>query len=163
MVRGYSIEELRALARGRPEDFCTRFRHAWLVWEPGPWRRASPFARTIRPDDEDTPPPLPRPQAQCVPLDVGEGPAFIRVGRSPQCEVMINDATVSRVHLGLARDTAGDWHCVALSASASYLEVFMTIGEAQHLSDGDQVRVGEVVLTLHGMTSMAERVFASAN
>src|SRR5438309_2930892 len=75
-------------------------RHDWLVWEPGRWAVSS--------FDENTRASL---GGQSAP-PAGDAPAFpldrekISLGRG-RCDVLISDATLSKLHLTLSRDRSG--------------------------------------------------------
>jgi hypothetical protein len=151
MIRGYSLNELVDLVQGSVEELGARFPCSWLVWEAGP--------RTLGFDQSGPEVLLSyRSDAQCHALDGELVTSFVRVGRSSQCDVVINDATVSRVHLGLARDQAESWTVVPLSTGCFVGAEALSLGGAHRFTDGDQLRVGEVLLSYYGPSGMAKRL-----
>lgn len=120
----------------------------WLVWEPGAWKVPEPkggVASTqiaaVQPD---------RPQkgdCLCFELKPVAG-TRLKVGRAPENEIVLNDATVSREHLVLERPKDG-WIVHALAASKATLVKGKPAapGSPVPLASGDQLTVGGVTLT----------------
>jgi hypothetical protein len=146
-------------------QFLTHFPSAWLVWEPGVWQPAaggpSPDVTRIT----SMKPELARPvggDALCFALTPG---APLRVGRAPGCDVVVNDATVSREHLWLDPVAASAGWAVRPQPGASTTSRNgqpLAPGVAQLLSPGDSLRLGDVTLTYHDAPGMAARLDAVA-
>lgn len=94
-------------ARDRLEEFERARPGPWLVWEAGPWRPPSARRDTIvaSPDTRL----LASGESLAIELVAKGGGAEIRLGRDPDNDVVIDDATLSRLHLVLRRDAAGGW------------------------------------------------------
>jgi hypothetical protein len=69
------------------------------------------------------------------------------IGRRPDCEVFLDDVTVSRDHAVLI-ERAGQWHlddCGSLNGTY----VNRSRIESQRLEEGDEVQIGKYKLTFH--------------
>lgn len=68
----------------------------------------------------------------------------LTIGRSPQCDIFLNDMTVSRMHATLKREAAG--YCIVDADSFNGLWVNnVNVREAQ-LHDGDVIQIGTFCL-----------------
>jgi hypothetical protein len=165
MVRAYLMSYTLQQYFLRSSAFSSKFPHAWLVWEPGHW--------TSPPYDESTVVPKPGRDAQvdvaaamasgnalCFELKPPLPPRPIKVGRAPSNDLVINDGTVSREHLGLRFDEAGaKWIASLLpQAKATTLRgMAFPPGEAT-LRDGDLVKLGDIQLTFHDPPGFVKRL-----
>jgi pSer/pThr/pTyr-binding forkhead associated (FHA) protein len=107
-VKTYLLSWLRKYhAQDRLEQFERARPGAWLVWEAGPWRPPSARRDTI----VSTPSTrlLASGESLAIELVARDGGAEVRLGRGPDNDVVIDDATLSRLHLVLRRDAAGGW------------------------------------------------------
>ncbi len=94
LARQYRESDLKTFLRERPE--------AWLVWEAGPWRPPSPrHARTISP--AEVPVSFTSGESVALALEPPEGGRVVRLGRGPDNEIVIDEATLSRSHLAFAQ------------------------------------------------------------
>ncbi len=94
LARQYRESDLSTFLRERPE--------AWLIWEAGPWRPPAPrHAQTISPAEVRAPFTSGEPVA--VALEPPEGGRVVRLGRGPDNEIVIDEATLSRSHLAFAQ------------------------------------------------------------
>jgi pSer/pThr/pTyr-binding forkhead associated (FHA) protein len=128
------------------------------VWQPSSSRTAQEVTRisslnaaTARPEGGD---------ALCFQLALG---APLKVGRAPGCDVLINDATVSREHLWLEPIAGSEnWTVRAQpGANASLLNGQpLPPGEARPLRPGNTLRLGDVTLTYLDTPGLAERLDA---
>src|SRR5690242_17640683 len=112
VVRAYLLSNLVAQRRALAAEFPARFPHAWLVWEIGVWtpsprNPSSTVARGVARAAHATPggdagarDPL------CYELRE-QGP--FKVGRATDCDVRLNEETVSRDHLWLEPAGGGGW------------------------------------------------------
>jgi pSer/pThr/pTyr-binding forkhead associated (FHA) protein len=108
---------------------------------------------------------------ELVPVDLGEvtthGPALViragggregesfavdgermAIGRRPECEVFLDDITVSRDHALLIR--RGDQWYLDDCGSLNGTYVNRSRIESQQLQEGDEVQIGKYKLTFHG-------------
>ena len=151
-VRAYlsSLLLVRRLKLG--VTFAAAHPHDWLIWEPGAWQPASrAMAATIsstagkaeRPGSGDA---LCFELVEAVPLTLG---------RAPDCDIVLNDATVSRAHATLRPEPNASWALTAAS-KASLLEgqPFTTAV----MRDGLALRFGDVSLTWHSSAGLVRRL-----
>jgi hypothetical protein len=158
MLRAYPISELQQLLRTGTDRFRARFGHPWLVWEPGTWQVGSPFEQTILPEDAAEDASLRRGDPLAFALDLSAGPQYLRAGRATDCDMVINDATVSREHLALTRDSNLLWRAEALTEAYTFCREPMKVGEPVSIVGGDQLRVGAVLLTFYSPVGLVERL-----
>ena len=158
MVRAYPLSELERLVRAGTDRFRARFAHPWLVWEAGSWQIGSPFEQTMMPGDDESDLSLRRTEPLAFALDFGAGPQFLRIGRATDCDVVVNDATVSREHLALTRDLGGVWRIEPLTDGYSHCREILTVGQARTVVSGDHIRAGEVLMTFHDPVGLIERL-----
>lgn len=91
--------------------FCQSEPTPWLVWEAGPWKPGA--ARTL--------PSVPNPMAAAAQAPVSPGLEAlayalapkeggrneVTLGRNPICDIVINDGTISMLHLVFVKGEAG--------------------------------------------------------
>jgi pSer/pThr/pTyr-binding forkhead associated (FHA) protein len=107
-VKTYLISWLRKYhADHRLEQFERMRPGPWLVWEAGPWRPpsarrdtlvAGPSTRLLASDE-----------SLAIEVAAKDGGPEVRLGRDPDNDLVIDDATLSRLHLVLRRDARGGW------------------------------------------------------
>jgi hypothetical protein len=128
--------------------FATRYPHPWLVWELGPRRPADNTAvrntlETQRPS-----------QAGAAKVPVTDPLCFavfgsdLRIGRSDECAIVIDDVTFSR-DFGTLRRSGEVWTFEARA------------GGSTQLFAGAQLHHGDVTLTFETATSFPERLTRS--
>jgi len=107
MVRAFLISFVtRQVLYSRPEA-TAKYPNSWLVWEPGAWVAPQQGKHmTLVPTSTAADRPA---QGDALCFELAPTPAGVRVGRSPECEIVINDATVSRSHLVLVQEPNGSW------------------------------------------------------
>jgi len=79
----------------------------WLVWEAGPWRPPSARRDTLAAGPETRL--LASGESLAIELAAKDGGPEVRLGRDADNDLVIDDATLSRVHLVLRRDAKGEW------------------------------------------------------
>lgn len=125
----------------------------WLVWEPGRWSTSGLFDPTKRSVGAALTPT----QADSLAFQLRTRTP-LRVGRATHCDVVINDATVSREHLLLEPDADG-WRLVVLSNGSTELNAQVLSAKAvAPLTPGSQLRLGDVVLAAFDAASLADRL-----
>src|SRR5688500_14207309 len=72
----------------------------WLIWEPGAWK--VPHVGANMASTQIAAPQLPNrpPQGDCLCFELKPAAAVkLKIGRAPENDIVLNDATVSREHL----------------------------------------------------------------
>lgn len=168
MTRAYLMSFLARQYLVLKQGFDVRYRSPWLVWEPGSWR-APPanagVAETRLPSALKTPPRVQPGDALCFELPVKpEATGSLRIGRADESELVISDATVSRVHC-LLRQEGGEWY-VKASESVKSMKVDgrpLAAGAEAKLQPGQQLDLGEVKLTFLDAQRLTARVAETAS
>ena len=145
------------------EDAGWQVRHPndWLIWEPGAW--SVPEAKGAMSSTQVALAQPPRPQkgdCLCFELKLVVG-AKLKIGRAPENDIVLNDATVSREHLVLERPK-DQWLVHALPASKATL-VKGKVASPQTpvpLASGDQLTVGGVTLSYLTSSGLLARIKA---
>jgi len=84
--------------------------HSWLVWEAGPWKPGGPRTLTSMPSPIPAAPVTPAPgvEALAYALAPKDGTRDqVTLGRNAICDIVINDGTVSMLHLVFVRTPTG--------------------------------------------------------
>ncbi|MBI2755557.1 MAG: DUF3662 domain-containing protein [Chloroflexi bacterium] len=119
--------------------------------EPAPRARSEPLPRVVRPRGAPSLQARPAPTAwlldpenRPIELDPEDGP--LRVGRSPDNDVVLGDSTVSRYHAQVW-PRSGGWSVQDLGSTNGTAVADQPIGsDARVLADGDSVRFGGIHL-----------------
>jgi predicted component of type VI protein secretion system len=84
----------------------------------------------------------------------------LTLGRDPEADLHINDATLSRTHLVfMARDQGGWTVRDAGSSNGSWVNgQALVVGQPNQLADGSQIRAGQVYLTYAEPESLFTRL-----
>ncbi len=157
-MRSFTLSELKEQLDAGAEDFRAKHACAWVMWEPGKWREGSTLAMTLPPEDRTLGVPGPRNEAIGFALDLGPGPQFLRVGRDPNCDLVIPDATVSRAHIALTRDRHEVWRIEPLTGADTFFRDILMVGDARPIASGEQFRIGQVLLTFYDLAGLIERL-----
>ncbi|MFN7134901.1 MAG: FHA domain-containing protein [Myxococcales bacterium] len=153
---------LSALARqygGQPlSAFETAHPYSWLLWEPGAWtppRKASD-TMLLRPS---TPLPGGAGEALALGLVSKRGSTQITLGRGPDNDLPINDATLSTTHLVLMADERGWTVRDANSRNGTWLDgAQLVAGIPQRLAEASSIRAAQVGLTFYTPKGLFERM-----
>lgn len=107
-MKTYLISWLKKNHAGqRLEDFERARGGPWLVWEAGPWRPPSARRDTLVAGPETRL--LASGESLAIQLVAKDGGPEVRLGRDADNDLVIDDATLSRVHLYLRRAATGEW------------------------------------------------------
>ncbi len=107
-MKTYLISWLKKNHAGQKLDQFERLRPgAWLVWEAGPWRPPSARRETIQTGPNTRL--LASGESLAIELAAKDGGAEVRLGRDADCDLVIDDATLSRIHIVLRRAATGAW------------------------------------------------------
>lgn len=133
--------------------FHERFGGGWLVWEPGAWQPPSRLLTVTVSPSRAEPPTAPT-QTDALCFHLGEG-GTVRVGRSPDNDCVVSDATVSRHHCELVH-LDGGWRVRALNDRLVGLNHRPIAGEMK-LSPHDRLYLGDVTLTFDDALGLRRR------
>lgn len=107
-MKAYLVSWLRkAHAGARLADFEHERGGPWLVWEAGPWRPPSARRETLVAGPQTRL--LASGESLAIQLAPKKPAGEIRLGRGADCDLVVDDATLSRVHLVFSLDAAGRW------------------------------------------------------
>jgi hypothetical protein len=146
------------------QGFSEKYSNAWIVWEPGPWTAAETVseesAAATRAPVTEAPNARSGGDALCFALPahptLGEP---LRVGRGTECELTVNDMTVSRENLLLTPEAGGGWRVAPAPGKSASVEGHLI--DSDHpvgLSDRASIVIGGVVLTFHDATGFIRRL-----
>ncbi len=136
--------------------------YPWVVWEPGIWRPPSHAPETMMlPSVRPEPQPATGVEALAmglVPIDAKA--TQVTLGRSADCDLEVNDATLSRNHALFMWTTDGRWTVRDAGArnGTSVDGQLLRPGTPQLLREGAKIQVGSVMLTFHTPEGMFERL-----
>lgn len=107
-MKSYLVSWLRkAHAGAKLADFERERAGAWLVWEAGPWRPPSARRDTLIAEPQTRL--LASGESLAIQLEPRRPGTEVRLGRGSDCDLVVDDATLSRVHLLFAQDGARRW------------------------------------------------------
>jgi hypothetical protein len=151
-MTSFLLSALRRMYRGAGFSvFSAAHANCWIVWEPGAWKPPEKGGETLSAARLPTPPP-PSGEALALALTVRPGkPPQLTLGRAPTCDIEINDATLSQLHLLLMQAGPVKWTVRdAGSRNGTWLDsVALAPGEPKPLCDGQRLQAGQVVLTYY--------------
>lgn len=163
MVPAYLLSLLsRQLLMLQADGFLKRHPHAWLVWEPGNWD--SPRS----PGESDAgatrvPDPL-RPSAPeagdalCFELLIkGQQEGALKVGRSSECQIVLNDMTISREQFQL-RLAQGSWSLVGTSGAKTLVSGAPAGEQPVKLDKEARLKAGGLRLTFYQPPAFLDRL-----
>jgi pSer/pThr/pTyr-binding forkhead associated (FHA) protein len=149
-VRGFLMSWLAKASRGQSlEEFTKARPEEWLVWEAGPWRPTYQNRDTIGYDGIVTTVPHGAGESLAIVLETGSKRPYISLGRAPDNDIVVDDATLSRVHLLLQRDPLGWTVRDAGSTNGSSVEGAPLGPDAVPLQPGMRVLAGSVRFTYY--------------
>jgi hypothetical protein len=142
MLSFLGIQEARLGAA----KFDEKFSGAFLVWEPGSWLPPSKaLAQTVGPPADPLAPKRPT-QTDALCFHLGAEPGLVvTVGRAPENDCVISDATVGRSHLLLTNEPRG-WTVRAVGGRPVQV-LGVALRQVANLRPGDGLQVGNVSLT----------------
>lgn len=146
-VRSYLLSWLVGKYASLPLDaFVAAQPSEWLVWEAGPWRPPARTGETVVAGA--TAAAAASGESLAIALSPRDG--SVSIGRGATNDVVIDDATLSRVHLVLRRDAAGFWRAQDAGSSNGTRVNGQPIGETPiPLETGAGLEAGAVRLTFY--------------
>ncbi len=156
-MKTYLISWLRkSHAAHRLEEFERLRPGPWLVWEAGPWRPPSARKDTLVAGPQTRL--LPSGESLAIELAAKDGGAEVRLGRGAENDIVVDDATLSRLHLVLRRDASGAWTAQD-SRSRNGTKVDGAPAKApMPLGQGSVVEAGAVRLTFYDAAGLYARL-----
>jgi FHA domain-containing protein len=159
VVRAHLLSSLVAQRRALVAEFPAKFPHAWLVWEIGVFkpspRGASTATRGVMRASLSAPA-----ASSGDPLcyELGEQGPF-KIGRAADCDVRLNEETVSRDHLWLEPVSGGGWVMRPGSpTSVTYVGGRALPSDGLTLKSRETLELGNVVLTFETAQTLLRRV-----
>jgi pSer/pThr/pTyr-binding forkhead associated (FHA) protein len=148
-VKSYLLSWLRKMhGRTALDAFERDMAGPWLVWEAGPWRPPSARRDTVASGPNTRL--LPSGESLAILLASRNGAAEVTLGRDAANDVVVDDATLSRVHLVFRRDAAGRWTVRdAGSRNGTKVDGAPTGEASVNVSPGAVIEAGAVRLTFY--------------
>jgi pSer/pThr/pTyr-binding forkhead associated (FHA) protein len=155
------LSTLRAMSeKGDLTAFTRRYPHPWLIWEPGTWRPTRPTTTII--STRTTQDPATSGEGLAMSLAPRQGrDGQISVGRAPECDLVINDGTVSSLHLVLILGQGG-WLVKDAGSTngTTFRGARLAPGVSTPLRSGEEIVAGDVRLTFYLPEGMYARLMA---
>ncbi len=149
-MRGYLISWLKKHSDGqRLEAFVQARPEEWLVWEAGPWRPTYQNKDTLAHDGERGSPPHGAGESLAIALEPNPRKPYLSLGRGPDNDIVIDDATLSRLHLLFTREAAGWTVRDAGSTNGTTVEGARLGPDPVALQPGLRMVAGSVRLTFY--------------
>jgi len=140
------------------EAFSQTYPHPWLVWELEGFKPTSMSVKETRttPTPSGSRPIVATPDPLCFEL---KDRSPFKVGRAPDCDVRVNDATVSREHLWFEPQDEGVWLARPASPSSiTYVNGEVLTPAGRRLAPGEVIAIGTVRLTYESLETMLKRL-----
>jgi pSer/pThr/pTyr-binding forkhead associated (FHA) protein len=156
-VKTYLISWLKKThASQRLEEFERLRPGPWLVWEAGPWRPPTARRDTLAAGPQTRL--LASGESLAILLAAKDGGAEIRLGRDADNDVVIDDATLSRLHLVLRRDARGEWSAQDAGSRNGTKVDGAPAKMALPLRQGSVLEAGAVRLTFYDAAGLYARL-----
>jgi pSer/pThr/pTyr-binding forkhead associated (FHA) protein len=157
-MKSYLVSWLRKHHAGTKLDAFERERAGeWVVWEAGPWRPPSHKRDTLVAGPQTRL--LPSGESLAIQLVARNASAEVSLGRDAANDLVIDDATLSRVHLVFAREASGGWTVRdAGSRNGTKLDGAPIGAAPVPLLPGASIEAGAVHLTFHDAASLFMRL-----
>lgn len=145
-MKSYLVSWLRkTYSAAKLADFEREHGGTWLIWEAGPWRPPSAKRDTLVSGPETRL--LASGESLVIRLEPKRAGDDVRLGRDASCDLTIDDATLSRVHLVFRQGDGGRWTVEdAGSRNGSKLDGAPLRGPSP-LTPGAAIEAGAVRLT----------------
>jgi hypothetical protein len=158
-VKSYLLSSLAfRFGSAEPETFARAFPHEWILWEPGAWKAPASTTHLLTP--AATPAPSKAGEALALALEPRPDGAPLKLGRGAECDAIINDGTLSQVHLVFMRRPDGVWTVRdANSRNGSKLDaVKLEPGKPATLANGSRLVAAQVAFTFYNSAGMLSRL-----
>jgi hypothetical protein len=158
-VKSYLLSSLSfRFGSAEGETFFRAFLHDWLLWEPGAWKAPASTTHLLTPST--TPAPSKAGEALALALEPRPDGAPLKLGRGAECDAIINDGTLSQVHLVFMRSADKVWTVRdANSRNGSKLDgVKLVPGKPGALANGSRLVAAQVAFTFYNSAGMLARL-----
>jgi hypothetical protein len=158
-VKSYLLSSLAfRFGSSEGDSFTRAFPHDWLLWEPGAWKAPASTTHLLTPTS--TPTPSKAGEALALALEPRTDASPLKLGRGAECDAIINDGTLSQVHLVFMRSADGVWTVRdANSRNGSKLDTQkLEPGRPAMLSNGARLVAAQVSFTFYNSTGMLARL-----
>ncbi len=156
---------------GDAEPFAKAHPHDWLLWEPGAWKPPASTTAVIGGTPIPFPPPPPPGSTPAPGKSQGEALALaleerkdgkpLTLGRGSDCDAIINDGTLSQIHLVFMKDEKGWTVRDAGSRNGSSVDgMKLQPGKPVLLKSGSRVLAAQVAFTFYDPSGMLARLKA---
>ena len=136
------------------EKFPQRYGGAWLVWEPGTWQPPSRDLLNTMGSSGGAPATTPT-HTDALCFHLGQD-GQVKVGRAPDNDCVVSDATVSRHHLDLFTKDGRWW--VRPAAGRQVTLNGQVLRGAFMLSPRDKLHLGDATLTFEDARGLLARI-----
>ena len=158
-MRGYLMSWLAKATLGKPLDDCIKaWPGDWLVWEAGPWRPTYQARETLAQDGLVTRVPHGSGESLAIALEPPGQRPYVSLGRASENDIVVDDATLSRVHLLLQREPSGWTARDAGSTNGSTVEGSPLGPDAVALLPGMRLMAGSVRFTYYDSGGLCLRL-----
>jgi pSer/pThr/pTyr-binding forkhead associated (FHA) protein len=158
-VRGYLMTWLAKASQGQPlDDFIKAWPEDWLVWEAGPWRPTYQTKETLAQNGLVTSVPHGAGESLAIALEVPKQRSYLSLGRASDNDIVVDDATLSRIHLLLQPEPLGWSARDAGSTNGSYVEGAPLGPDAIALQTGMRLLAGSVRFTYYDSGGLCLRL-----
>jgi hypothetical protein len=159
LVRGYLMTWLAKSSQGQTlDDFIKAWPVDWLVWEAGPWRPTYQSKDTLAQDGLVTSVPHGTGESLAIALESPKQRSYLSLGRASDNDIVVDDATLSRVHLLFQREPLGWSVRDAGSTNGSSVEGAPLGPDAVALQTGTRILAGSVRFTYYDSGGLCLRL-----
>ncbi len=157
-MKSYLLSWLRKNHAGaKLDEFVAARAGDWLVWEAGPWRPPTGKRETLQAGPQTRF--LSSGESLAIQLRSKSRSAQVKLGRDVENDVVIDDGTLSRVHLVFERDPAGAWTVRDAGSRNGSLVDERTLGpKPVLLRPGSRIDAGAVRLTFYDAAGLYARM-----
>jgi hypothetical protein len=157
----------RQLMLLKPEGFKKQHPHSWLVWEPGtslvPRSSEEGSSGLTQLPDSKGPAAPHEGDPLCYELAAPDDVDLrLKVGRAAECDIVINEMTVSREQFEL-HQVQGYWAVLNSAGSKTVVGVVEAPHKPIVVRDHSLIRAGNVRLTFYGPDTFVARVQSAAD
>jgi len=158
-VRGYLMTWLAKASQGQTlDDFVKAWPMEWLVWEAGPWRPTYQTKVTLAQDGLVTNVPHGTGESLAIALEAPKQRPYLSLGRATDNDIVVDDATLSRIHLLLQPEPLGWTVRDAGSTNGTFVEGAPLGPDAVALETGMRLLAGSVRFTYYDSGGLCLRL-----